>query len=148
MSKTVFWLDLLIPPEKVKRLCSPKQLANLASKRHPPFNGEGRKLPGDTNGVNRKQRNKIIAQAKAEAKQMVKHMEETGQVVFKDPNAREAMEFAVETIRRTDVSIKDKLATARMILDFTQAKPATESNVNLKRAEDFLNDLAEEIKNE
>lgn len=146
MSKTVSWVDLLHP--KTKTPCPPGRLAVLESNRHPPFNGEGRKLPGDTNGVNRKQRNKIIAKARAEAQQLVKHMEETGRVVFKDPNAREAMEFAVETIRRSDVSIKDKLATARLILEYTQAKPATESNVNLKRAEDFLTDLAEEIKNE
>jgi hypothetical protein len=100
---------------------------------------------GATAGVTRKTRNKIIAKAQAEAKAIVELMDKKG-MIPKDEYAKEAIETVVELVRRTDIHPKDKLASARTLLEWTLAKPATEANVNLKKAEDFLDDLAAELK--
>jgi hypothetical protein len=50
----------------------------------------------------------------------------------------------VTEMRRKDLLPKDKLAFARTVLEWSMAKPAAETNLNVKRAEDFLNDLANE----
>lgn len=77
---------------------------------------------------------------------MVDYMEKKGMVTFKDDIGREALEFAIGIVRRPDVPIKDQLTASRTVLDFTMAKPASETTVNVKKAEDFLTDLAAEMK--
>jgi hypothetical protein len=51
----------------------------------------------------------------------------------------------VSMVREKDISHKDRLAAARTLLDFTMSKPETKSNVTVKKAEDFLSDLANEM---
>jgi hypothetical protein len=60
-----------------------------------------------------------------------------------NPIAREAMKNALEMLAE-DNSTKDKLAIIRTLLDFNMAKPAATQNVNIKTAEDFLDELAAE----
>lgn len=101
---------------------------------------------GSTEGVLRSEREKIKKKAKAEAKEIVKFMEDNkGFDIPKVDFAKEAITTAVEIMRRDDLLPKDKLAAAKTVLEWTMAKPATESTVNVKKAEDFLADIAAEM---
>lgn len=60
-----------------------------------------------------------------------------------NPIARQAMKQALEMLAE-DNSTKDRLAIVRTLLEYNLAKPASTQNVNLKTAEDFLDDLANE----
>lgn len=60
-----------------------------------------------------------------------------------NPIAREAMKAALEMLAE-DNATKDKLSIIRTLLEYNLAKPASTANVNLKTAEDFLDDLAAE----
>jgi hypothetical protein len=93
-------------------------------------------------------RQKVMAHAMAEAKQLVNIMEQKGYNIPKDEYAREGIEAVVAMVRLTDISPKDRLAAARTLLDFTMAKPATDTNLNVKKAEDFLADLAKDMDTE
>jgi hypothetical protein len=105
----------------------------------------GRPL-GSIDGYSQANLRKQRKVAKNEAKEIVKYMEETkGFVVPKAEFAREAIVAAVETMRMEAISPKDKLAAARLVLDFTLAKPASQAEVTVKRAEDFLADIAVEM---
>ena len=103
-------------------------------------------IPGQTagrpkgayNGYNRTQRNKQKAKAKAEAKEIVKLMEQKGFEIPKAEFAKEAIEAAVEIMRYTEINPKDKLSAARTVLEWTLAKPVSQSEVSIKKAEDFL----------
>ncbi|MGC3025839.1 hypothetical protein ACPUER_11915 [Burkholderia sp. DN3021] len=103
---------------------------------------------GALDGTTTIEREKSIAAAKAEAKRLVQLMEQSGSNIPKDGFAREALETAVEIVRRKEISPKDQLAAARLVLEFTMAKPASESNVTVKKAEDFLADLATQDKDD
>jgi hypothetical protein len=73
-------------------------------------------------------------------------MEKNGLLqIDKDGYAREGIEAVVTMVREKDISHKDRLAAARTLLDFTMAKPGSESTVTVKKAEDFLTDLANEM---
>jgi phage gp46-like protein len=86
------------------------------------------------------------AKAKIEAKEIVKHMENTKAVdLSKNEFAREALEAAVQTMRVEAINAKDKIAAARLVLDFTMSKPAAQSEVTVKKAEDFLAEIAAEM---
>lgn len=80
--------------------------------------------------------------AKEEAKRVVQYMEDNGEK-FEDKYAKEAMESAVE-IMRTEGGTRDRLAAARLVLDFTKQKPVTKSDVTVGKAEDFLEGLLAE----
>lgn len=58
--------------------------------------------------------------------------------------AKEAIEAVVEVMRLDKLPPKDKIAAARTVLEWTMAKPASESTVNVKTAEDFLADIAKD----
>lgn len=77
---------------------------------------------------------------------MVKYMEtKKGFEIPKSEFAREAIEAAVESMRMEAINVKDKLAAARLVLEFTMAKPAAQSEVTVKTAESFLADIAKEM---
>lgn len=59
-----------------------------------------------------------------------------------NPIAREAMKRAMEMLAE-DNSAKDKISLIRTLLEYNMAKPASTQNVNLKTAEDFLDELAD-----
>ncbi len=90
-------------------------------------------------------REKAMAHAKAEAKQLMTLMEAKGIELPADAQAREALEVGISVMRLTDISPKDRLAAASLVLQYTKAKPASETNLNVKKAEDFLSDLASEL---
>lgn len=86
--------------------------------------------------------------AKDEAKRMVRIMEKKGFEIPENEFAREAIEAAVETMRMEAISPKDKLTAARLVLDFTKAKPAAQTELTVKRAEDFLAEIAKDLNKE
>lgn len=57
---------------------------------------------------------------------------------IEDEYQKEALKTAVE-VMRIDGQAREKLAAARLVLDFTKSKPATKSDVTISAAEDFLN---------
>jgi len=60
-----------------------------------------------------------------------------------DPMAVEALEKAM-TVLRDNITPKDKIAAARLILDFTKAKPAQKLEHTVRSAEDILDEMAAE----
>lgn len=112
------------------------------AKRHAPGVKLGRP-PGSWDGNSRAERNKIKAKAKAEAKVIVELMEKKGFEIPKHEFAREAIETAVEIMRINEMNPKDKLAAARTVLEWTMSKPVAQSEVSVKRAEDFLSLVAD-----
>lgn len=125
---------------------TPEGRAQLAEWRSRRGKGKLGRPHGALDGYTRIEREAIIAQAQAEAKRLVKLMEEKGLNIPKEQYAREAFEEVVALVRRQDINPKDKLAACNTVLTYTLAKPASESTVTVKKAEDFLADLASEMK--
>lgn len=109
-------------------------------------NGKGLpgRRPGSKDGYTAKELDKQRAKAKAEAKLIVEYME-TKFNIPKDEYAKEALTTAVEIMRIDAINAKDKLAAARTVLEWTMAKPAAQSEVTVKKAEDFLADIAADM---
>lgn len=75
-------------------------------------------------------------------------MEKEGYAIPKDDYARQAIETVLEVMNLENIAPKDRLAAAAKLLEYTMAKPAAESNVTVKKAEDFLAELAKDQDNE
>lgn len=60
-----------------------------------------------------------------------------------DPMAVEALTEAM-TVLRSPIPPRDKIAAARLILDFTKSKPTAKVEHTVKTAEDLLDEMAEE----
>lgn len=84
----------------------------------------------------------VIDEAQKTAKRIIKNMDMEG-ALPDNPIARKAMEQSIEMLA-ADLPAKDKLAVIRTILEYNMAKPASTANVNVKTAEDFLDELASE----
>jgi hypothetical protein len=84
----------------------------------------------------------LKAQALADANRIFKKMKDAG-LVPEDQHAAEALHTAVLTMRACE-SPKDKIAAARLILDFTKAKPASKTELTVRSHEDFLDELLNE----
>lgn len=86
-----------------------------------------------------------ICDAKAfqEGRAIVSLMVEKG-LVDKDAAGNEALAYAVGVVRG-EHSPQTKLQAAKLVMDYTLAKPAQKQDVTLK-AEDFLAELAKEAK--
>ena len=109
-------------------------------------NGKGPGRPaGSIDGYTKTDLRKMRAVAKDEAKRMVRIMEKKGFDIPENEFAREALEAAVETMRMEAINPKDKLTAARLVLDFTKAKPAAQAELTVRRAEDFLADIAKDM---
>lgn len=101
---------------------------------------------GATEGYCKQTRDRLKRQAKKEAERIVAYMETAkGFEVPKQEFAKEAITTAVEIMRREDINVKDKLTAAKTVLEWTLAKPASETTVNVKTAESFLEDIAAEM---
>ena len=62
---------------------------------------------------------------------------------IEDQHALDALTYAVGVIKTGKEPTKDRLSAARLVLDYTKSKPASNSHVTLNSAEDFLAALAE-----
>lgn len=92
----------------------------------------------------------IWKQASEDAKVIMKYLKENDMVdTPKDDKyagfADEALEAAI-TVVRTPANEQTRIAAARLILDFTRSKPVAKSEVNVKTAEDWLQNVMEDIK--
>tara|TARA_Y100001951_G_C11295541_1_gene275261 strand:+ start:4536 stop:4853 length:318 start_codon:yes stop_codon:yes gene_type:complete len=80
----------------------------------------------------------IRAQIQKEATEIVKIMSE--KYGIESEYAQEALKTAVE-VMRVPGETRERLAAARLVLDFTKQKPASKSEVAVAKAEDFLASL-------
>lgn len=100
----------------------------------------GRSL-GHLDGTTLAKSRKLRAQAAAEARRIVAHMA-ASDMIPDGAFSREALEAAVSVLRLDNVSSRARLAAAKLVLDFTLAKPTTEATVSVQTAEDFLDEVA------
>lgn len=63
---------------------------------------------------------------------------------IEDSASKRALEYAVSVIEANVDATRDRLAAARLILDFTKQKPASKNEHTINKAEDFLAALAKE----
>ena len=95
---------------------------------------------GVPDGYRREQIEPLRATAKKEAKQVVTIMAE--KYGIEDDYAKEALTTAVE-VMRVPGETRERLAAARLVLDFTKTKPVAKSEVTIGKAEEFLSSLLE-----
>lgn len=107
------------------------------------FNDRIGRTAGHLDGYTLKTFRRLQARARHEAKIIVEYMMEK-ELIPKDGYAKEAIETAVEMMRLDAIHPRDKLAAAKVVLEYTMQKPATTSNVNVKSAEDFLDEVAKD----
>lgn len=101
----------------------------------------GGRPKGVPDGYRKHQIEPIRADAKKEAKKVVKIMSEKYNI--EDEYAKQALEAAVEIVQ-VPGETRERLAAARLVLDFTRSKPVTKSEVSIGKAEEFLSSLLEE----
>lgn len=101
--------------------------------------------PKTAGGFRNADHDKIMAMARKEAAVIVDRLITMGKVTIdeQDEFARQALTEAVANMYGTGV-LKDRLAAARLVLEYTMQKPAAKSEVTVKNAEDFLKELAKE----
>ena len=80
----------------------------------------------------------VREKAKRDAEKVVKIMSEKYNI--EDEYQKEALKTAVE-VMRIDGQTRERLAAARLVLDFTKSKPASKSDVSISHAEDVLASL-------
>ena len=96
---------------------------------------------GVPDGYRREQIEPIRAKAKKEAKKVVTIMAE--KYGIEDEYAKEALTTAVE-VMRVPGETRERLAAARLVLDFTKTKPVAKSEVTIGKAEEFLSSLLDD----
>ncbi len=104
-------------------------------------NGSGRKL-GHYDGIPLEECIKINAEAAVYAKRVIEKMKENGTIQpTDDPRAVEALEGSIEVLRKP-VDQRTKLMAAKIILEYTKSKPASETKVTVNKAEEWLAAIA------
>lgn len=96
---------------------------------------------GVPDGFRKEQIEPIRAKVKAEAKEVVEIMAKEFDI--EDEYAKAALETAVEVMRMVGDN-RERVAAARLVLDFTKQKPASKSELAVSKAEDFLASLIED----
>jgi hypothetical protein len=82
-------------------------------------------------------------QARFEATMTMKKLDKAGVLDDCDEYAREALHAAIETMRMP-IPPKDKISAARLVLDFTKAKPAQKQEITVTKAEEWLAAVTED----
>lgn len=107
----------------------------------------GRPL-GSYDGVRKEERERINEEARDYARKTILLMADKGILQDgDDPRAVEALQAALETMR-VPSNQGTKLAAAKLILEYTKAKPAAKSEVTVNKAEEWLAAIAQEEKND
>jgi len=101
----------------------------------------GGRPKGVPDGYRREQIEPIRSEAKQEAKRIVNIMAE--QYSIEDEYAKAALETAVE-VMRVPGDNRERVAAARLVLDFCKQKPASKNELSISKAEDFLASLVED----
>lgn len=115
--------------------------ARIRAKRRPDSNPGGRKAGVAWKHTAAEHAAAIEAQKPIIAR-IMKKMADNGQLPD-DPRAVEAIQEAM-TVLRSPISAKDKIAAARLVLDFTKAKPTAKVEHTIRSAEDILDDMADD----
>ena len=122
---------LKISPEEKRKA----QLAN-AIKGTPPL--------GIPYGWSRSQYAVVLDQAQKEARKIMEMMENEG--MTPDDEMAKAAISAAFTMIGEPLAARDRLAAINTVLAYTKTKPATKTDLTVKTAEDFLDDVANSIK--
>jgi len=101
-----------------------------------------KQTPGKPRHLTNTQWAEVTATARLDAKRIIQKVKDAGQMPD-DEKAAEALEKTVVTLRASQ-SPKDVAALARLVLDFTKAKPAQKSEITVRTHEDFLDELADD----
>ena len=109
-----------------------------------PRKNGGRPI-GVPDGYRKAEIEPIREEAKRKAKKVTKIMAEKFNI--EDDYAKSALETAVE-IMEVPGETRERLAAARLVLDFTKSRPAAKSEVTIGKAEEFLASLLTEEDNE
>jgi hypothetical protein len=86
-----------------------------------------------------------------EGRGIVAKLEETGQLEFSEEAnedrgfAREALAFAIGVVRAKQHTVKDQLAAAKTVLEYTKQKPSVKQEIKVETAEDFLKKVADDL---
>lgn len=96
---------------------------------------------GVPDGYTKAQIEPLRDNAKKEAETLVNVMADKYEIEY--DYSREALQTAVE-IMRVPGETRERLSAARLILDYTKAKPVSKSEVAISKAEDFLASLLDE----
>jgi hypothetical protein len=98
---------------------------------------------GKVRGYRLAEQNAAREKAEAEAEEIVAVMADKLNIQ-EDEHAKAALEFAVSVVKDETVNVKDRLSGAKLVLDFTKSKPASKAEVEIKKAEDFLDAIAKD----
>ena len=101
---------------------------------------------GVPDGMTRAEALAVMERATNEAKEIIKVMVEKELITQDEASGNEALEFCVGVIRAQIHPLRERLAAAKTVLEFTKAKPVQKSEVTVNKAEDFLAALAAEAK--
>lgn len=130
---------------KMKELwADPEWRAALIAKRQKTFDhmkatGKRRRnRAGIPQGMNLTQAKRFWRQARFEATLTMKKLEAAGVLDDADTQSKEALHYAISKIKDPTTAPAHGLIAARLILDFTKAKPAQKSEVTINKAEEWL----------
>lgn len=98
---------------------------------------------GVPDGMRKSQAKVFWKQARFEAALTMNKLEEAGVINPADTMANEALKEAL-TIMRMPIAQKDRLSAARLVLDFTKAKPAQKTELTVNKAEEWLAAVTED----
>ena len=90
---------------------------------------------GVPDGYTRERIEPVRAAIKEEAKRIVNKMSQDYNI--EDEYAKTALETAVEVMRCPGDN-RERVAAARLVLDFTKSKPVSKNELAISKAEDFL----------
>ncbi|AYJ85536.1 hypothetical protein D3Y57_05505 [Sphingomonas paeninsulae] len=123
-----------VSPAKRRKRYSSKKMSAMALTNTPNKRG----VPS---GMSIKDSIRLKDKALTEAKRIFKIMDKEG-LIPDDQMARTALLTAF-TMMKEQNTTRDKLACVRTVLEFTKNKPTTKTDITIKTAEDFLNEIAE-----
>jgi hypothetical protein len=114
----------------------------LRAKSPPGFDKDSRRKKGVPEALTSAQWAEHVATQTPIINRIIKKMSDKG-ILPDDPMAVEALKSGV-TVLRTAQDDKTKLAAARLILEWTKAKPTSKVEHTIKSAEDILDEMAED----
>lgn len=97
-------------------------------------------------GMNKKIAQTFHRQAKFEATLKMKQLEKAGVLEDADEQSKAALHEAIRIMRDMTTVNREKLQAARLVLDFTKAKPASKSEITVSKAEDWLEAVVQDAK--
>jgi hypothetical protein len=92
---------------------------------------------GQPDGVTKKQSDEAWAKAREEAERILNTMVEQG-MTTEEELGNEALKFAIAVVRNDTQPLREKLSAAKLVLEYTKAKPMSKQEVTVNKAEDFL----------